>query len=402
MTTPPAPAPVAGAGAGPELVPQDVVLRFLESVGTPSEARFYLDLFRARPPEQFAAMAIDANVVQGAVDAVVLDLRFLAALDLFPTVALGIFQPADAAAQARRLHRRLAAAGVASLSIDAHDDALADRVRETVLREIVPIVVFEPIEGSSPASRLEDLGRLLGALSVRKLTFLHRPGGLRQRGALVPIVNLSEDVPALLASRELSRKETLILEQSRRLVNERATQGLVVAVTSPLNLLRELFTVKGAGTLLRRGALVGRHEGWQGVDRARVKELLASSFGRPTSDEFFAREPSRVYLESEYRGVAILVDTPLGAYLTKFAVGREAQGEGVARELWDALAENSPAVFWRARSSNPIVGWYEKLCDGLVRTGEWHVFWKGLAPDRIPEAIAWALAQPVDVKVAEG
>ena len=397
MTTPPSPV----SGAGPELAPQDVVLRFLESVGTPSEARFYLDLFRARPREQFAAIAVDANVVQGAVDAVVLDLRFLAALDLFPTVALGIFQPAEAAAQARRLHRRLVAAGVESRSITASDPALAERVREAVQHEVVPIVMFEPIEGSSPASRIEDLGRFLGALSTRKLIFLHRPGGLRQRSALVPIVNLSEDVPALLASRELSRKETLILEQSRRLVNELATQGLVVAVTSPLNLLRELFTVKGAGTLLRRGALVARHDGWQGVDRARVKELLASSFGRPTSDEFFEREPSRVYLESEYRGVAILVDTPLGAYLTKFAVGREAQGEGVARELWDALVAGNPAVFWRARTANPIVGWYGKLCDGMVRTDEWHVFWKGLPNERIPEAIAWAIAQPVDVRAVE-
>ncbi len=86
-----------------DLAPQDVVLRFLESTGRPSEARLYLDLFRARPREQFAALAIDANVMAGAADAVVQDLRFLAALDLFPTVVLGIFQPADAAAHARVL-----------------------------------------------------------------------------------------------------------------------------------------------------------------------------------------------------------------------------------------------------------------------------------------------------------
>ena len=82
--------------------PADVVLRFLESTGRPSEARLYLDLFRARPREQFAALAIDANVMAGAADAVVQDLRFLAALDLYPTVVLGIFQPADAAAHAQQ------------------------------------------------------------------------------------------------------------------------------------------------------------------------------------------------------------------------------------------------------------------------------------------------------------
>src|SRR5450759_5354893 len=98
--TPPAPT---------ELAPQDVVLRFLESTGRPSEARLYLELFHAHSREQFAALAIDANVMSGAADAVVQDLRFLAALDLYPTVVLGIFQPADAASNARVLGFEMAA-----------------------------------------------------------------------------------------------------------------------------------------------------------------------------------------------------------------------------------------------------------------------------------------------------
>ena len=46
-----------------ELAPQEAVLRFLESTGRPSEARLYVDLFRARPREQFAAIAVDGHVV---------------------------------------------------------------------------------------------------------------------------------------------------------------------------------------------------------------------------------------------------------------------------------------------------------------------------------------------------
>ena len=56
-----------------------------------------------------------------------------------------------------------------------------------------------------------------------------------------------------------------------------------------------------------------------------------------------------------------------------------------------------PSVFWRARPTNPIVGWYTNVCDGLARRPDWHVFWKGLAAERIPNAIAYALAQPVDM-----
>jgi acetylglutamate synthase len=104
-----------------------------------------------------------------------------------------------------------------------------------------------------------------------------------------------------------------------------------------------------------------------------------------------------VYLEEGYRGCAILVDTPLGAYLTKFAVSPEAQGEGIARDLWEALAADAPVVFWRARRTNPISEWYMKLCDGLVRVPGWTIYWKGLAADAIPAAIAWAVKQPVDI-----
>ncbi len=391
--------PVSASPA--ELAPQDVVLRFLESTGRPSEARLYLGLFRARPRQQFAAIAIDAHVMADAADAVAQDLRFLAALDLFPTVVLGIFQPSEAAAQARSLRRRLKAEGVRVEKLSATTPALAGRVTASVGRGRVPVVVFKPVRSETPADRLERVGALLRELETRKLLFLHRPGGLRQGGALVPIVNLTADVPALLSSREISRKEALILEQARRLCEEAAPLPFTVAITSPLNLLRELFTVKGAGTLLRRGARIVRHAGWNGVDVPRIRGLLASSFGHELAEEFFARTPGRVYLEEGYRGCAILLETPLGDYLTKFAVSAEAQGEGIARDLWEALAADSSVVFWRARRTNPISEWYLKLCDGLARLPDWTVYWKGLAPDSIPAAIAWAVGQPVDIPRVE-
>ncbi len=380
-----------------ELAPQDVVLRFLESTGRPSEARLYLDLFRARPREQFAAIAVDANVMANAADAVVQDLRFLAALDLFPTVVLGIFQPAEAVLHARSLRRHLEDEGLRVEVLRARRRSLAARVTLCVRSGAVPVVVFDPAAEEQVEERLARVGALLAGLETRKLLFLHRPGGLRQGGALVPIVNLTTDVPGLLASGELSRKEALILEGARRLCEGTAPPSFTVAVTSPLNVLRELFTVKGAGTLLRRGARIARHDGWDGVDVPRVRDLLASSFGRPPAEAFFERTPSRVFLDEGYRGCVILEETPLGAYLTKFAVSAEAQGEGIARDLWEALETEVPVVFWRARRTNPISEWYAKLCDGLMRLPQWTVYWKGLAPDSIPAAIAWAAVQPLDI-----
>src|SRR5438874_13818653 len=98
--------------------PADVVLRFLESLGRRSESEFYLALFRATPKERFAAISVDANVARHATEAVVLDLRFLAALGLVPVVALGLFEPTDAAEHAQRIRRRLEKAGVPTAALD--------------------------------------------------------------------------------------------------------------------------------------------------------------------------------------------------------------------------------------------------------------------------------------------
>jgi acetylglutamate kinase len=367
--------------------PADVVLRFLESVGRRSEAEFYLALFRAVEKERFAAIHVDASVARHAMEAVHMELRFLAALGLVPVVVLGVLEPTEAGTHAARLVRRLQKTGVAAEVVTPWDAASVAR------RGVIPVVAL----GEGDGDRFARLGALVSGLQARKLIFLSRAGGLKQGGTLVPIVNLTTEYEALVASRELSRKQRLVVEQARRLVLELVPHKLNVSLTAPLDLLRELFTVKGAGTMLRRGAVIERRAGLAELDRARLEALIASSFGRPPVDAFFARPVSCVYLEESYRGAAVLIDTPLGAYLTKFAVEREAQGEGMGRDLWASMIADHPTVFWRARAENPIGTWYAKQCDGMMRFHEWHVFWRGLAPEKIPDTIAYALAAPVDI-----
>jgi bifunctional DNase/RNase len=86
-----------------------------------------------------------------------------------------------------------------------------------------------------------------------------------------------------------------------------------------------------------------------------------------------------------YRGAALIRKTPLGAYLCKFAVEREAQGEGLGRDIWQLVVSDHKSLFWRARPDNAIAPFYVQECDGMVRTEQWNVFWKGLAPERIPD-----------------
>jgi GNAT superfamily N-acetyltransferase len=378
--------------------PADVVHRFLESVGRRSEAEFYLALFRAETKESFATIAVDASLVRHAAEAVVLDLRFLAALGLTPVVVVGLTDAHEIEEQVARLRRRLerGEVPVAVLSRGEPDAELHAAIAAAARKGIIPIVPFGPAEGSVE-QRFARLGALLASLRTRKLIVLNRRGGLRHRGATIPIVNLTTEYDALAASTDLAPKQRALLAEARRLVFERVPHKLTIAVTSPLDLLRELFTVKGAGTLLRRGAVIETREGFASVDVAKLRALLAASFGRAPADSFFERPVSRIYLEEGYRGVAIVEETPLGTYLTKFAVEREAQGEGMGRDLWEALVAAHPTIFWRARPDNPIGAWYTKLCDGMIRGPEWQVFWKGLPTDKVAEAVAWTLARPVDI-----
>jgi acetylglutamate kinase len=376
--------------------PTDVVLRFLEGAGRRSEAEFYLGLFRSEPKEQFAAISVSWRVERDAADAVVLDLRFLAALGLFPTVLLGVMDPGDAAGQAERLRRRLEQAGVPAALLCTDEPDLPFRVTRLAREGQLPLVHFGA-KRLDIDDRFAVVGALLSALRTRKVLFLHRPGGLRQNGVLLPLVNLSTDVDALCASAELSERERLLVEQARRLVFERVPHRLTLSITSPLNVLRELFTVKGAGTLLRRGVRIERHRSFAGVDVPRLEALLSSAFGRAPYPQFFQRPVDSIFLEDGYRGAVIVESTPLGAYMSKFAVGREAQGDGIGRDLWEALLAVKPVVYWRARATNPINEWYGKVADGLQRAPEWVVFWKGLAPSLVPDAVGDALGRPLDL-----
>lgn len=193
----------------------------------------------------------------------------------------------------------------------------------------------------------------------------------------------------------LSDEHRALLDQSRRIIDT-ADHPITVAITSPLELLRELFTVRGAGTMIRRGAVVTQFDAFDAANPARLSAVMESAFGARPPAEFFSRAIAGVYVAGDYAGAAIVTASELGPYLSKFAVDRRAQGEGIGSDLWRAIATDCPTLFWRSRGDNPITAWYEQQCEGMLRTDGWHVFWRGLEPAQIPRAIELALAAPDD------
>lgn len=403
------------------VIPSDIVLALVESVGRREDAEFYLRLFRELPKHSFAIVAPDASALDDAQGRVALDLKFLAHLGLFAPVVLGLFEPREAEAQADELSRELGAARLKSRRYAAHVPRLVERLKVDLNESRIPIVVFSE-RMPQLFSRFAQIGEWARQLAVRKLVLVRGRGGVgphaqgsvelapdhqvptTERG--ISLVNLRRDHEALLASGALDESDRDLMTGVREAMQiddakpeaagSAITERLVTSVTAPTNLLHELFTVKGAGTLIKHGSRIEFHPSYAGVDLARLQALLTATFGRQLKRDFFDRTPTGVYVEQSYHGAAVVNAGSRATYLTKFVVDRLAQGLGLGRDLWEAVTRDHERLYWRARPNNPITQWYLLQCHGMVRTAVWNVYWRGVEHDNIPGLIHEAIALPPD------
>ncbi|MEP6897776.1 MAG: acetylglutamate kinase [Rhodanobacter sp.] len=220
---------------------------------------------------------------------------------------------------------------------------------------------------------------LVRVLQPYKIIFLTGTGGLLDGdGQLIDSINLSTEYEQLMQQPWLHSGMRVKIEQIADLLQNLPLTSSV-SITRPSELAKELFTHKGSGTLVRRGEKVQRHDSWDGVDLARMRELIESSFGRTLVDDYFERTtPLRIYVSENYRAAMILVEVDGLVYLDKFAVLDDAQGEGLGRAVWLLMREENPKLFWRSRHGNQVNPFYYAESDGCFKQPLWKVFWYGL------------------------
>ncbi len=403
------------------MIPSDILLTLVESVGRREDAEFYLRLFQKLPKHSFAIVAPDEAAIDEAGARLALDLRFLAHLGLFAPIVIGLTQTVDAEARADAVSRELGALKVKSRRYAAHAPRLVERIKVDLEENRIPVVAFSD-RAPTLFSRFTLLGEWARRLAVRKLVLVRARGGMgphvnanlelspehqllaTERG--ISLVNLRRDHAALMTSNTLDggdRELLLGIREAMQGTDLRpegpqvlAADALVTSVIAPVNLLHELFTVKGAGTLIRSGSLIETHKSYQSVDRARLEALLTATFGRVLKPSFFERPPTAVYIEQGYLGAAVVSASENASFLTKFVVDRLAQGLGIGRDLWEAVTRDHERLFWRARPQNPITQWYQAQCQGMVRTPQWNVYFRGVDHRNIPTLIDEALQLPPD------
>lgn len=427
---------------------QDVITRLLANIGSRKEVEQYLRHYASVDAPKFAVVKASGAVIENGLEALASSLSFLQRVGLVPIVvhggnvqldkalaAAGVdapvvkgglrrMTPAALEVARRVLHdtnlrlvealesletraRPFTSGLLEAKKVDTADLGLVGEVthvREAAIAQTanagtLPIVapLGETSKGQILVVPADAVARAIAlAVKPHKVVYLNEAGGLLdETGALRPAVNLAEDYDTLIAD------PTLGAENRRKLVEIAALLADLpptssVSITSPDHLAKELFTHGGAGTLVRRGESVHRHDGWGTVDTERLRALLEACFGKRLDASYFAaKTPFRVYLAESYRATAILTVEDGVPYLDKFAVTNEAQGEGIGGSIWQSLRRENPKLFWRSRASNPVNGWYAQKADGLLKSDYWWVFWCGIRDfGEIERSVQRALAMP--------
>lgn len=411
---------------------RSVVNQVLSQLGASREARYYLRQFSSDGELQFAVIKVGGAVLEEQLEPLAAALAFLRNLGLMPIILHGAGPQLDEALEnaaigtvkrnglrvttpevmevARpviyRANRRLVSAledqGVRAQGIqhgvfvcdylDREEYGLVgdirqvdlEAVREVVHRGILPVVAClgESLTGQVMNINADVAAReLIWKVKPHKIIFLTGTGGLLdENGRIISAISLRSDFEYLRRQEWVHSGMQLKLEQISHLLSG-LPESASVSITSVDNLARELFTHRGAGTLIRVGEDIIESGGFDEQTGPLAKALLEQSFGRKLNEEYFDELPVECVLRSESGGaMAIVLKGVDGlAYLDKFAVTPEAQGAGLGAAVWQALIHRCPRLYWRSRTDNPVTPWYFDQADASFTEGHWVAFSVGIA-----------------------
>jgi len=370
---------------------RQTVIRSLSAVGAKQEAQFYAELFAAQAPERFALIVLDPRCLKNPLlEALVSDLRILSDLGLTPVLLIGEMNT-DATSnkfQTQRLHKALDGADVRSTKLNMATYGLMDEIRKMCAKGQLPILE------KTERPNAPKLDTLIASINPAKVIFLQPSGGISRNGKRIAVINI--DNPTVFNHADvLTEGQTNFVNKAKSLML-REDNNAVYIMASPLNLLSELFTTEGSGTLMRRGAKIKTITSLSELKIRPLKLSMEGAFKKPLKSEFLSSNIASGFVEENYRGGALFTQLAGLPYLSKFWVVQEARGEGIARDIWDKATESTPVFFWRSRMENSFNDWYMRGCDGMQITNGWRVFWKGLTSPEVPGAIIAASSAPDD------
>ena len=410
---------------------KDIIIELLSQLGSSKEAREYLNKFSQAASSRFAVIKVGGAIIQNDLQRLASALGFLYHVGLFPIVVHGAGTQLEDALQEANIHstkdngirvttpemmavvrpviyqqnlklvEALDELGIRSRAVqhgvfeceyeDENRFGLVGRVnkvhldgvRSAIRSGALPILTcLGETSGGQVVNVNADVAaaNLVLAIEPYKVIFLTPTGGLLDGdGKIISAINLETDYESLINAEWVHSGMALKLKQIHDLL-VKLPGSSSVSITSAANLTRELFTHRGAGTLIRRGEGLCETETITPQMIQELGQLIETCFQRKLRDDYFEKLQLKTLLQSSSgRAAAVIAHGYNGlAYLDKFVVTPDAQGEGIGAALWQQIRQNFSQLYWRSRWDNPVNTWYNHQADFCIRRGKWRVFGYGV------------------------
>ena len=410
---------------------RQIVHELLAQLGSSREAQQYLKEFSGANQARFAVVKVGGGILRDHMDELTSALAFLHRLGLIPVVLHGAGPQLDQALSdagietERRDGLRVTSEAVMSVArplmykenlrlvealeekgirargiqhgvfqcsyLDQETLGLVGEVEKVELNAIESAVRSGAVPvltclGESPSGQVLNINadiatrELVWELRPHKVIFLSPTGGILDReDRIISAVSLTNDYEALMQQKWVHSGMRLKLQQINEML-QRLPDDTSVSITSAAHLTRELFTYRGAGTLVRKGESINVFENPDAETLIAVKQLVEQSFNRTLREDWFEHLNEPLVLLSETgRAAAVVIRGVDGLpYLDKFIVTSEAQGEGLGAAIWQVVRARYPALYWRSRNTNPVTPWYFQQADSSNRSDGWVVFTIGI------------------------
>ncbi|KAM0786855.1 hypothetical protein ACM66B_002281 [Microbotryomycetes sp. NB124-2] len=428
---------LGGAAAQGTDSDRETIVRLLYSLASRREVSRYLQIFSSAT--HFAVLKVGGAILTNELESLTLSLNFLQRVGLYPVVVHGMGD---------KLNARLEADGIVPDYIDGiriTDARTLSHARRVFLSENLKLVsalealgsrarpittgVFtaeyldqprygfvgritevdkEPIEAAIRAGALPILtslaetreGQILNVnadvataelakvLEPLKIVYLSEKGGLFHgvTKEKLSLINLDEEYDALMKESWVKYGTKLKLREIKELLDH-LPRSSSVAIISPDNLQKELFTDSGAGTLLRRGYKLYKHDNVEKLGTDRLRKVLEErdeevTSGRKSVAEVLSnlqKTPYTIYGDEPFDVVAI-VSHPEGEVpvMTKFLASSNGVLNGVSDNVFDSIKKDFKRLFWTAKADDENKAWHFERADGSFTRNGRSLFYYGI------------------------
>ena len=234
-------------------------------------------------------------------------------------------------------------------------------------------------------------GALAEAIQPLKIVYLSEQGGLfnKETGKKISAINLDEEYDYYMSQPWVKYGTRLKIKELNELLLK-LPRSSSVAIIHPDNLERELFTHKGAGTLLRRGdKLHTAVRMSEFPDLHQLRSVLKRNREGADADVVLDRflhqmesRPFKAYWDERMEALAVVLPPVQGsslAQLATYTITKSAWLTNLADNIFQNLKRDFPKLFWTVKQDDENLGWFFDQAEGSLNNGKGDVlFWYGI------------------------